>query len=82
MTTPQTIKTLLEGHPVRIVQLKQNKRRVSGTQGFLRDPVVGEEGEVTALEPSIEPTHITVEKIENGQLVWSAVFTPDELERV
>ncbi len=79
---PNQTTKLLEGDTVRIIALKQNKRRVAGTQGYLRDPAIGEEGEVVALEPSVDPSAVTVEKIENGQLVWSAVFTPDELERI
>lgn len=71
-----------EGDDVRVAHLNQAVRPVTGTDGVIRQPKVGDEGEVVALRPPESPTHIAVDCIEEGRLVWSADFEPNELEKV
>ena len=80
--TPDAVKHFIEGDLVRIAATNLTLRSFTGSAGAARHPVAGEEGEVTKLDPAVGPTSITVERIENGQLVWRAEFTPDELDRV
>lgn len=75
-----------EGQTVRVKALKKLSRKISGTQGVLRQPAVGDEAEVVdatrPIDPAV-PQVVTAAMIdEQGRLIWQADFEPDELERV
>lgn len=90
-------KKFQDGDTVKVVSLLTPSRQITGSQGVIRQPRVGDEGEVyiTVVRDELfgegdtpeaeypeELTSFTVQMIENGLLVWSATFTPEEIERV
>lgn len=67
---------------VRIVQLLAEGRDVAGTYGYVRDPQVGDTGEVVFELPGPLGL-VTVQKTDaEGHVVWFADFSKDELEAV
>ncbi len=81
-----TLKKFVPGQAVRVVALKRVTRKISGSQGVLRQPVVGDEAEVlNVIAPAGEsaPEMLTLQCInDDGKVVWHADFELDELEAV
>lgn len=75
-------KRFVEGQAVRVANPKQLTRKISGSQGVLRQPVATDVAEVVAVvNPAGNgPQMVTAECIEGGKVVWHADFTADELE--
>lgn len=68
------------GDAVSVAALNESVRKVIGTKDALRQPVVGDEGEVVAVSET-DPAEITVVCIDAGGLAYSATFAPGELKR-
>ena len=67
---------------VKIVQLLNEDREVSGTLGMVEEPKVGDTGKVIYEYPPPD-LRVTVEKTElGGATVWFADFARNELELV
>ena len=70
-----------DGQQIRLKQLKTLTRKISGSQGAIRQPVTGDLGEVVGVTNSQSmPPVIEAEMVENGKVVWRAEFAPDEVE--
>lgn len=89
-------KKFMDGDTVKVVSLTVPTRQITGSQGVMRQPAVGDiaeiyspaahdefdENEAVEAEYPEEPKSFTVQMVENDLLVWSATFTPEEIERV
>lgn len=77
-----TSRKFVAGQAVKVVALKQLTRKFSGSQGVLRQPAVGDIGEVVqATNPADDSVAqvVEAEMIEAGKVVWHAQFSADEL---
>ena len=67
---------------VRVVALRQRSRAVSGTEGVLRDPRVGDIAAIVHLHPHRDgaPDAAIVECVDaQGRTIWLADFELEEL---
>lgn len=77
-------KKFIEGQSVRVATPKQLTRKVSGSQGVLRQPLATDVAEVVAVVTPAgnAPQQVTAEYIEDGKVLWHADFSAEELELV
>lgn len=76
-----TVRKFAEGQQVRVAKPKQLTRRISGSQGMLRQPQADDVAEVVAVanQAGNLPQQVTAEYVVDGKVVWHADFTADEL---
>lgn len=76
-----TVRKFAEGQQVRVAKPKQLTRRISGSQGVLRQPKPDDVAEVVeVVNPAGDmPQQVTAEFVVDGKVIWNAEFTADEL---
>ena len=75
--------TFFDGQPIRVAQLKTLTRKISGSKGVIRQPAVGDEGEVVGVtRPLNMPDVIEAEMVQDGKVIWRAEFAADEIEEL
>lgn len=77
-----TVRKFAEGQQVRVAKPKLLTRRISGSQGVLRQPQPDDVAEVVAVVTPAgnSPQVVTAEYVVDGKVVWRADFSADELE--
>jgi hypothetical protein len=77
-----TVHKFVEGQQVRVAKPKQLTRKISGSQGVLRQPLPGDVAEaVEVINPAGEmPQQVVAEFVVDGKVIWRAEFTAEELE--
>jgi hypothetical protein len=76
-------KKFIPGQAVKVVALKQITRKISGSQGVLRQPALGDHAEVIEATNPADPAlvqMVTAELSDDGKVLWRADFAADELE--